>query len=95
MSDESSLETWSSSHATDESSDNIYSPYWASHGLPWARNCNGRPVREPPIFDYSHIIGEVFEKKSEALINYFKEDVVRTTEVMDKTIEELKSRYRN
>lgn len=49
-----------------------------------ARNCGGRPVREPPILDYSQCIGEEYEKKKEAMLKYLDNDAgERMTAVMD------------
>ena len=32
-----------------------------------AKNCDGQPVWKSPIFDYSDLIGEEFEKKKKAV----------------------------
>lgn len=47
------------------------------------RNCDERPMWEPPIFDYSWLIGEEYEKKREAMLEYTGGDVTRTTDIMD------------
>lgn len=62
---------------------------WTSHCLPDGHNCDKRPVWEPPIFDYSDLIGEVFEKKREAVMSFTRGDVVKTTEIMDKMLDRM------
>lgn len=52
-----------------------------------ASNVDGRPIWEPPIFDYSDLIGEEYEKKREAAWKYTVGDVVKTTAIMDLTTE--------
>lgn len=59
------------------------------HRLPDGRNCDKRPVWEPPIFDYSDFIGEVFEEKREAVVKFTNDDVVKTTEIMDKMLDRM------
>lgn len=56
-------------------------------GLPDVPNIDGRPIWEPPIFDYSDLIGEEYEKKREAAWKYTGGDVVKTTAIMDLTTE--------
>ena len=51
--------------------------------LPQARNRAGRSVWEPPILDYSDLIGEEYEQKRKTLLKYFRDDVVKTTAYMD------------
>lgn len=71
---------------------------WASFGssnrenkqqlpLPAGRNADGRPVCEPPIFDYSALIGEEYDKKRDAVLKYTAHDVVRTTKIIDAVTE--------
>lgn len=50
-------------------------------GLPEGKNCNSRPVWEPPILDYSDVVGEVFEKKKEAVLRFTNGDVVRNDRI--------------
>ena len=47
------------------------------------RNQKGRPIWEPPAFDYSEYIYEEYEKKRKALLKYTGGDVARATEIMD------------
>lgn len=54
---------------------------WRELSIP--RNCDGRPVWEPPILDYSEWIGEKYEKKREAMLKWTNGDVARTTDIMD------------
>lgn len=54
-----------------------------------ARNCDGRPVWEPPIFDYSDLIDGEFDKKRQAALKLTKGDIVRTTAIMDLHAESL------
>ena len=56
---------------------------WTPHALPDGRNINGRPVWEPPIFDYSQLIGEEYEKAREAVLKFLGGDVAKTTDFMD------------
>lgn len=58
-----------------------------SRGLPDSQNVDGRPVWEPPIFSYDHLIGEEYEQKRKAFLKYNNNDVVRTTEMLDTSIE--------
>ena len=51
--------------------------------LPVEKNIDGRPIWEPPIFDYSHLIGQEYEKQREAVLKYTRSDVARTTGIMD------------
>lgn len=55
--------------------------------LPEAKNADGRPLWEPPIFDYSAWIGEEYEKQREAVLKYYKGDVVKTTKFFDLDVE--------
>lgn len=70
---------------------------WASFGsrgsqnkqhLPLSdgRHADRRPVLEPPMFDYSALIGEERDKKRDAVLNT-AHDVVRTTKIMDAATE--------
>lgn len=51
--------------------------------LPEGRNLDGRSVWEPPIFAYDELIGEKYEKRHEAALNYTGGGVVRATKIMD------------
>lgn len=51
--------------------------------LPKGRNIGERPVWQPPTLDYQNLIGEKYEKKREAILKYFRKDVVKTTAFMD------------
>ena len=69
---------------------------WTPRALSAARNCDGRPVLEPPIFDYSQWIGEEYEQKRKALMKYVGDDVAKTTRFMDLDTETgLLIEYRN
>lgn len=57
------------------------------HALPQAKNCDGRPIWQPPIFDYSDMIREILGKEDKAVLKYYEEDIAKTTEYMDKMIE--------
>lgn len=56
--------------------------------MPTAKNTDGRPVWGPPVLDYAPTIGEEYEKKKEAVMKFTGNDVARTTEIMDATVEE-------
>ena len=63
--------------------------------LPQDCNIDGRPVWEPPILNYSYLIGEEYEQKREAVLKYCDGNVVRTTEILDTQEEyELLNTYR-
>lgn len=62
-------------------------PKWVPHALPEGRNCDERPVWESPIFNYSGLIGEVFEKQRDAVLKYLAGGVVKATEIMDTLLE--------
>lgn len=51
--------------------------------LPEDRNVDGRPIWEPPTFNYSMLIGDEYEKQREAVLKYTDNNVVRTTEILD------------
>ena len=51
--------------------------------LPQGKNSNGRPVWEPPLFDYRELIGEAYEEKRKTLLSYYRNDVVKTTAFLD------------
>lgn len=56
--------------------------------LPHCRNSDGRPVWEPPIFDYSDMIDQDdYDRRREALLKYYLGDVVKTTKFLDLNIE--------
>lgn len=58
--------------------------YARPYDLPDAPNADGRPVWEPPVFDYSEWIDqEEYEKKREAMLKWTNGDVARTTDIMD------------
>lgn len=46
-------------------------------------NLDGRPVWEPPILCYDHLIGEEYEKKRESGLKYRNHNAVATTRIMD------------
>lgn len=54
---------------------------------PRGRKRNGRPVWEPPTFDYSRHIGEEYEKQREAILKYYGGNVAKTTEFLDVSVE--------
>lgn len=58
-----------------------------SRSLPDARNVDGRPIWEPPILDYSHLIdtehGQPYTKQREAVLVFTGQDVVRATAILD------------
>ena len=58
-----------------------------SRGLPDFKNADGRPVWDPPIFSYDHLIGEEYEQKRKAYLKHNNNDVVKTTEMLDAGIE--------
>ena len=51
--------------------------------VPDTANCDRLPVWEPPIFNYSDLIDEEYEKKHQAVVEYTKGDFAKTTEFMD------------
>ena len=51
--------------------------------LPQSRNIAGRPVWEPPVLDYEHLIGEEYEHKRKAILKYYRNDVAMTTDWLD------------
>ena len=62
-------------------------PEWSSCILPGPKlspNVSGQPVCGKPILIYAHLIGEEYEKKREALMLYYDNDVVKTTQYLDK-----------
>lgn len=60
---------------------------WTRRVLPDTKNADGRPVWEPPTFSYSHLVNEAYEKKRDAVLEYFDYDVSKTTSFMDASIE--------
>ena len=44
---------------------------------------DGRPVWEPPVLSYDHLIGDEYEQKRKAVLKYTNGDVVKTTEILD------------
>lgn len=56
--------------------------------LPTTLRPDGRPVWEPPILDYSELIGEVYENRRETVTKYTNNNVVETTELRDIYVEE-------
>lgn len=50
--------------------------------LPRQSNADGRPVWEPPIFDYTDLIGEEYDQKRKAVQEYTN-DVAKTTDFLD------------
>ena len=56
---------------------------WTPHSLPDGRNVDGRPVWEPPIFDYSQWIEDEYEKKREAMLEFMEGNRAATTDMMD------------
>lgn len=56
-------------------------------GLPDAPNVDGRPIWEPPILDYSHLIdsehGQPYTKQREAVLAFTGQDVARATAILD------------
>lgn len=57
------------------------------HGLPDSKNADGRPVWEPPIFAYDELIREEYDQKRKAYLKYTNNNVVKTTEMLDTSIE--------
>ena len=55
--------------------------------LPRGRKRNGRPIWEPPTFDYSGYIGEEYEKQRETVFKYYDRNVVKTTKFLDVSVE--------
>lgn len=63
--------------------------------LPRQPNADGRPVWEPPIFDYTDLIGEEYDQKRKTVQEYTN-DVAKTTDFLDADIEvELLQMYYN
>lgn len=56
---------------------------WTRRALPENGNVEGRPVWEPPMLNYSHLIDEEYEQKRGAVLEYFSNDVTKTTSFMD------------
>lgn len=60
-------------------------------GLSEARNFDGRPIWEPPILNYSHLIdtptSQSYTKRREAVLAYTYGDVDVTTSIMDEYTE--------
>lgn len=52
-------------------------------GLPEGKNIDGRSVEKPPIFNYSDLIGDEYEKKKETVMKFYIEDVARTSEFVN------------
>ena len=60
------------------------------------RNCDVRPIWEPPVFSYSDILDDEYLKIREAVLIYTSHNVVETTEIMDKLIDmQLMETYSN
>lgn len=74
-----------------------FDAFWNSlprRPLPHSRTAEGRLVWEPPILDYSDLIGEEYEKKREAVLKFTGFEAGRTTEILDANIEyDLLSMY--
>lgn len=51
------------------------------------RTSNGRPIYEPPIFNYSMMIGEEYDKQRETVLEFYAGDVVQTTAYLRAFIE--------
>ena len=72
-------------------------PSWrppTPRALPVGKNCESRHLWETSILAYSDLIGEVFENKKEAVLKFTEENVVRTTDIMDRMVElGLMSKY--
>lgn len=60
---------------------------WHPHPLPEGLTLDGRHVWEPPILRYTHLIGEEYEKKREAVLKHTKNDRAEATEILDTDIE--------
>ena len=58
-----------------------------SYGLPESRNVDGRPIWEPPILDYFHLIdtehAQSYTKQREAVLAFTGQDVARATAILD------------
>lgn len=72
-------------------------PYFLCRGgidweLPTAVNIDGRPVWEPPVLDYSHLVdtehAQPYTKRKDAVLLHTGGDIVKTTKIMD-TFHEL------
>ena len=50
--------------------------------LPSSRNMSNRPVCSPPIFDYTSLIDESYEKKPEAALKYTAWNASRATTIL-------------
>lgn len=61
---------------------------WPPQALPDSLRPDSRPVWEPPILDNSDLIGEVYEKKREAVLDLTGGDAAKTTGLMDTYTEE-------
>lgn len=44
---------------------------------------NDKPVWEPPVLDYTNLMGDEYDKRREALLRHYKGDVVKTTKYLD------------
>ena len=51
--------------------------------LPSTGDVEGRPIWEPPIFNYSELIGEKYDDKRKALLKHYYGDRAKTTEYLD------------
>lgn len=56
---------------------------WIPDALPESRNCDGRPVWEPPELDYSKWIDNEHEQKREAVLKYIGNNIAKTTDFKD------------
>ena len=56
---------------------------WDRQPLPESRNCDGRPLWEPPILCYDGLIGEDYEQKRKALLEHNKGNRGITTKILD------------
>lgn len=60
---------------------------WKPQPLPSGLTIDQRQVWEPPIFNYTEFIDDVYDKKRKAVLEYTNGDRARTTEILDIDLE--------
>lgn len=52
-------------------------------GRPDAKNIDGRPVWESPVFCYDDLISDEYDKRRKSVLKYANNDKVLTTKILD------------
>lgn len=59
---------------------------WLPRDLPQTPNADGRPVWEPPVLNFTYLIGEEYEKKAEAVMKHYRNDAAKATTSSTQTL---------